>query len=128
MKLYKLSNSERGQVWIETEIAKKRKEEVVKLLQNMNIKKDAAGGFSKDDVYTCMQDLCNLYEANIAQMEKEYGQDIQVLQQQLNTEKRTVQQRVAAAKKEAEQEAEIKTARFSSDCRNMRPIMMSTSI
>ena len=90
------------------EIAKKRKEEVVKLLQNMNIKKDAAGGFSKDDVYTCMQDLCNLYEANIAQMEKEYGQDIQVLQQQLNTEKRTVQQRVAAAKKEAEQEAEIK--------------------
>ncbi len=91
------------------EIAKKRKEEVVKLLQNMNIKKDAAGGFSKDDVYTCMQILqVSFFEANIAQMEKEYGQDIQVLQQQLNTEKRTVQQRVAAAKKEAEQEAEIK--------------------
>ena len=54
------------------ELARKRKEEVVKMLQSMNIKTDAAGGFVKEDVYTSLQDLCNLYEENIAKLEMVY--------------------------------------------------------
>jgi hypothetical protein len=38
----------------------KRRETVIGLLKGMNIKKDSDGGFDKDDVYGCIQELCNL--------------------------------------------------------------------
>ena len=91
------------------ELAKRRKEEVVKMLQSMNIKTDEAGGFVKEDVYASLQDLCNLYEANIAKLEMAYDSEWKSVQQQVLAERAAVEQRVAEAKAEAEKEAAAQT-------------------
>lgn len=57
-------------------LTEKRRETVIGLLKNMNIKKVADGGFDKDDVYDCMQQLCDLYEKNIEELENEYEGEI----------------------------------------------------
>lgn len=54
----------------------KRRETVIGLLKGMEIKKSADGGFEKDDVYECIQDLCNLYEEHIDELEKNYESEI----------------------------------------------------
>ena len=47
-------------------ITKKRKEEVVKMLQSMNIKTDEAGGFVKEDVYThCIRAIENVLNKGV---------------------------------------------------------------
>ena len=46
----------------------KRRETVIGLLKGMNIKKDSDGGFDRDDVYGCIQELCNLYEEHIDEL------------------------------------------------------------
>ena len=46
-------------------LTEKRRETVIGLLKSMNIRKDDSGSFNKDDVYDCMQQLCDLYEKNI---------------------------------------------------------------
>ena len=54
----------------------KRRETVIGLLKGMNIKKDSDGGFDKDDVYGCIQELCNLYEDHISELEDNYEAEI----------------------------------------------------
>lgn len=57
----------------------KRRETVIGLLKGMNIKKDSGDGFDKDDVYECVQQLCNLYEEHIEELEKNYESEISEL-------------------------------------------------
>ncbi|MGN0704365.1 MAG: hypothetical protein ACI4LD_07390, partial [Lentihominibacter sp.] len=51
-------------------------ETVIGLLKGMNIKKSTVGGFDKDDVYDCMQQLCDLYEKSIEELEDAYEAEI----------------------------------------------------
>lgn len=62
-------------------LTEKRRETVIGLLKNMNIKKSDAGGFDKDDVYECMQQLCDLYENNIEELEDAYESEINELRE-----------------------------------------------
>lgn len=57
-------------------LTEQRRETVIGLLKGMNIKKSAVGGFDKDDVYDCMQQLCDLYEKNIEELEDAYEAEI----------------------------------------------------
>ncbi len=57
----------------------KRRETVIGLLKGMNIKKASGEGFDKDDVYECMQQLCDLYEKNIEELEDAYEGEIVTL-------------------------------------------------
>ena len=43
-------------------LTEKRRETVIGLLKGMNIKKSTGEGFDTNDVYECMQQLCDLYE------------------------------------------------------------------
>ncbi len=60
-------------------LTEQRRETVIGLLKGMNIKKSAVGGFDKDDVYDCMQQLCDLYEKSIEELENAYEAEINVL-------------------------------------------------
>lgn len=60
-------------------LTEKRRETVIGLLKNMNIKKVAEDGFDKDDVYDCMQQLCDLYESNIEELENAYEGELNTL-------------------------------------------------
>lgn len=60
-------------------LTEQRRETVIGLLKGMNIKKSADGGFDKDDVYECMQQLCDLYEKNIEELENSYESEILAL-------------------------------------------------
>lgn len=53
-----------------------RRETVLSLLKGMNIKKNEEGGFQKDDVYNCIQQLCDLYEQHIEELENNYEAEI----------------------------------------------------
>jgi len=57
----------------------KRRETVIGLLKGMSIKKSVDGGFEKDDVYGCIQELCNLYEEHIGELENNYEAEISEL-------------------------------------------------
>ncbi len=62
-------------------LTEQRRETVIGLLKNMNIKKSTVGGFDKDDVYDCMQQLCDLYEKNIEELENAYESEINELRE-----------------------------------------------
>ena len=62
-------------------LTEQRRETVIGLLKNMNIKKSTVGGFDKDDVYECMQKLCDLYENNIEELENAYEAEISELKE-----------------------------------------------
>ena len=62
-------------------LTEQRRESVIGLLKNMNIRKDSEGGFDKDDVYECMQQLCDLYENNIEELENAYEGEINELRE-----------------------------------------------
>ncbi|MGN0694600.1 MAG: hypothetical protein ACI4LK_06805 [Lentihominibacter sp.] len=55
-----------------TALAEKRRETVIGLLKNMTVRRDSESGFDKDDVYDCIQQLCNLYEMHIEELENNY--------------------------------------------------------
>ncbi|MDO4745831.1 MAG: hypothetical protein Q4B18_04675, partial [Bacillota bacterium] len=57
-------------------LTEQRRETVIGLLKSMNIKKCEGGGFDKDDVYDCMQQLCDLYEKNIEELETAYESEL----------------------------------------------------
>lgn len=57
-------------------LTEKRRETVIALLKGMQIKKGTGEGFDKDDVYGCIQQLCDLYEKHIAELEKNYEAEI----------------------------------------------------
>lgn len=57
-------------------LTEQRRETVIGLLKGMNIKKSNGEGFDKDDVYECMQKLCDLYEKNIEDLENAYESEI----------------------------------------------------
>lgn len=62
-------------------LTEQRRETVIGLLKGMNIKKSTVGGFDKDDVYECMQQLCDLYEKNIEDLENAYEAEINGLKE-----------------------------------------------
>ena len=62
-------------------LTEQRRETVIGLLKGMNIKKSADGGFDKDSVYQCMQDLCDLYEQNIEVLENAYESELDELKE-----------------------------------------------
>lgn len=62
-------------------LTEQRRETVIGLLKGMNIKKSTVGGFDKDDVYECMQQLCDLYEKNIEELENAYEGEINTLKE-----------------------------------------------
>jgi hypothetical protein len=64
-------------------LTEQRRETVIGLLKGMNIKKSTVGGFDKDDVYECMQQLCDLYEKNIEDLENAYEAEINGLKEKL---------------------------------------------
>ncbi len=53
-------------------LKEKRRETVISLLKGMRIRKSTEEGFDKEDVYTCIQQLCDLYETHIEELEKHY--------------------------------------------------------
>lgn len=57
-------------------LTEQRRQTVIGLLKGMNIKKSSEGGFDKDDVYECMQQLCDLYEKSIEELENTYEGEI----------------------------------------------------
>ena len=57
-------------------LTEKRRETVIGLLKGMNIKKIDGGGFDKEAVYDCMQQLCDLYEKNIDELQTAYETEI----------------------------------------------------
>lgn len=57
-------------------LTEQRRKTVIGLLKGMNIKKSSEGGFDKDDVYECMQQLCDLYEKSIEDLENTYESEI----------------------------------------------------
>ncbi len=62
-------------------LTEKRRETVIGLLKGMNIKKSTGEGFDKDDVYECMQQLCDLYEQSIEELENAYEGEINSLKE-----------------------------------------------
>ena len=62
-------------------LTEKRRETVIGLLKSMSIKKDTEGGFDKDDVYNCMQQLCDLYEQNIEELQNSYEGELLTLKE-----------------------------------------------
>ena len=57
-------------------LTEQRRETVIGLLKGMNIKKSTVDGFDKDDVYDCMQQLCDLYEKSIEELENAYEAEL----------------------------------------------------
>ncbi len=57
-------------------LTEQRRETVIGLLKGMNIKKSTVDGFDKDDVYDCMQQLCDLYEKSIEELENAYESEL----------------------------------------------------
>ena len=62
-------------------LTEKRRETVIGLLKSMNIRKDDSGSFNKDDVYDCIQQLCDLYEKNIEELQNAYESEIVTLKE-----------------------------------------------
>lgn len=57
-------------------LKEKRRETVIGLLKGMTIQENAKEGFDKEDVYGCIQELCNLYEEHIEELEMNYEAEI----------------------------------------------------
>ena len=57
-------------------LTEKRRETVISLLKGMQIKKGTNEGFDKEDVYGCIQQLCDLYEKHIGELERVYETEI----------------------------------------------------
>lgn len=57
-------------------LKEKRRETVIGLLKGMTIQENAKEGFDKEDVYGCIQELCNLYEEHIEELEVNYETEI----------------------------------------------------
>lgn len=62
-------------------LTEQRRETVIGLLKGMNIKKSAGEGFDKDDVYDCMQQLCDLYEKSIEDLQNSYEGELDQLKE-----------------------------------------------
>lgn len=63
-----------------TVLAEQRRETVINLLKGMKIKKTDGDGFDKDDVYVCMQQLCDVYEKSIEDLTTSYDEQIADMQ------------------------------------------------
>lgn len=61
-------------------LAEQRRESVINLLKGMKIKKSDGEGFDRDDVYVCMQQLCDVYEKSIDDLTTGYEAQIAELQ------------------------------------------------
>ncbi len=61
-------------------LAEQRREAVLNLLKGMRIKKSDGEGFDKDDVYLCMQQLCDVYEKSIEDLTMGYDAEIAEMQ------------------------------------------------
>ena len=61
-------------------LTEQRREMVIDLLKNMKIRKSDGEGFDKDDVYACMQQLCDVYEKSIDDLTVSYETELGELQ------------------------------------------------
>lgn len=61
-------------------LTEQRREMVINLLKGMKIRKSDGDGFDKDDVYACMQQLCDVYEKSIDDLTVNYETEIGELQ------------------------------------------------
>lgn len=61
-------------------LTEQRREMVINLLKGMKIRKSDGEGFDKDDVYACMQQLCDVYEKSIDDLTVSYETEINELQ------------------------------------------------
>ena len=57
-------------------LTEQRREMVINLLKGMKIRKSDGEGFDKDDVYACMQQLCDVYEKSIDDLTVSYETEI----------------------------------------------------
>jgi hypothetical protein len=57
-------------------LTERRRETVISLLKGMQIKKGTNEGFDKEDVYGCIEQLCDLYEKHIGELENVYETEI----------------------------------------------------
>lgn len=120
-------------------LTEQRREMVINLLKGMKIRKSDGEGFDKDDVYACMQQLCDVYEKSIDDLTGSYEAEINELQDKyqkydenndlyislimeakkssneiINKAKSEVDEILAAGKEQiAQQEAEIEQIRAS---------------
>ena len=62
-------------------LTEQRREMVINLLKGMKIRKSDGEGFDKDDVYACMQQLCDVYEKSIDDLTVSYETEIGELQE-----------------------------------------------
>ena len=61
-------------------LTEQRRENVINLLKGMKIRKSDGDGFDKDDVYACMQQLCDVYEKSIDDLTLGYETELGELQ------------------------------------------------
>ena len=61
-------------------LTEQRREMVINLLKGMKIRKSDGEGFDKDDVYACMQQLCDVYEKSIDELTVGYETELGELQ------------------------------------------------
>ena len=61
-------------------LTEQRREMVINLLKGMKIRKSDGEGFDKDDVYACMQQLCDVYEKSIDDLTVSYETELSELQ------------------------------------------------
>ena len=61
-------------------LTEQRREMVINLLKGMKIRKSDGEGFDKDDVYACMQQLCDVYEKSIDDLTVGYETELGELQ------------------------------------------------
>ena len=61
-------------------LTEQRRDMVINLLKGMKIRKSDGEGFDKDDVYACMQQLCDVYERSIDDLTVSYETEISELQ------------------------------------------------
>ena len=62
-------------------LTEQRREMVINLLKGMKIRKSDGEGFDKDDVYACMQQLCDVYEKSIDDLTVSYETEIGEMQE-----------------------------------------------
>ncbi len=65
-------------------LTEKRRETVISLLKGMRIRKSTEEGFDKEDVYACIQQLCDLYETHIDELDKHYEVELAEITERCN--------------------------------------------
>ena len=73
--------------------------DIAEFLNNLDIKKARIGGFDRESVYSCMQDLCDKYEEKLDQLENKFMRSSQGndMFEALKEENKTLKSKLAEA-------------------------------